>query len=73
MFSVFLLFQLTDVPFFASRLKLGKNGIEAFVKAELEELTEFEKNALEALKPELNNSIKKGIEFANKEAQAVAV
>lgn len=59
--------DLTDLPFFASRIKLGKNGIEAFVNSDLEGLTDYESSALEALKPELKASIEKGIAFANKQ------
>ena len=64
--------QLTELPFFASRVKLGKNGIEAFVKAELESLSDYEKAGLEGLKAELKGSIEKGIEFANKQPETAA-
>lgn len=58
--------ELTELPFFASRIKLGKKGIEAFVQSDLQGLTEFESKGLEALKPELKASIEKGIAFAQK-------
>eukprot|EP01018_Ginkgo_biloba_P012732 Gb_04596 [translate_table: standard] len=64
--------ELTELPFFASRVKLGKKGLEAVVAADLEGLTEYEQKALEALKPELKASIEKGIAFANKQAAASA-
>ena len=38
----------------------------------LEGLSEYEQRALEALKPELKNSIEKGIEFAKEKAAASA-
>ncbi|EOA24128.1 hypothetical protein CARUB_v10017362mg [Capsella rubella] len=63
---------LTDLPFFASRIKLGKNGLEAVIESDLQGLTEYEQKALEALKPELKASIEKGVAFANKQAAAAA-
>ncbi|XP_074269683.1 malate dehydrogenase, chloroplastic [Silene latifolia] len=59
--------ELTELPFFASRIKLGRNGVEAFVKSDVQGLTDYEAAALEALKPELKASIEKGIAFANKQ------
>ena len=38
------------------------------IESDLQGLTEYEHNALEALKPELKASIDKGIAFANKPA-----
>ncbi|CAD5177100.1 malate dehydrogenase, chloroplastic-like [Musa acuminata AAA Group] len=60
--------ELTELPFFASRVKLGKNGIEAFISADLQGLTDYEAKALEALKPELKTSIEKGVAFVHKQA-----
>ncbi|XP_057865310.2 malate dehydrogenase, chloroplastic isoform X2 [Cryptomeria japonica] len=51
--------ELTELPFFASRVKLGKQGIEGFVVSDAEGLTEYEQKALQALKPELKASIEK--------------
>ncbi|MBA0707647.1 hypothetical protein Golax_019676 [Gossypium laxum] len=59
--------DLTDLPFFASRVKLGRKGIEAMIPSDLQGLSEYEKKALEALKPELKASIEKGIAFAQKQ------
>jgi len=64
--------QLTELPFFASRVKLGRQGLEAVVSAELEAASEYEKKALEALKAELKGSIEKGIAFANKQPETAA-
>lgn len=55
--------DLTELPFFASRIKLGRNGLEAFIPSILQGLTEYEQKALEALKPELKSSIEKGVAF----------
>ncbi|KAL8141920.1 hypothetical protein V2J09_014952 [Rumex salicifolius] len=52
--------KLTDLPFFASRIKLGKEGVEAVISSDLEGLTEYETKALEGLMPELEASIEKG-------------
>ena len=45
-------------------MKLGKNGVESVLG--LGHLSDFEKEGLEKLKPELKASIEKGIQFANK-------
>ncbi|CAM6105680.1 unnamed protein product [Calypogeia fissa] len=63
--------ELTDLPFFASRVKLGKKGVEAFITDDLAGLTEYEQKALEALKPELKGSIEKGLGFVHKQPAAV--
>lgn len=62
--------NLTELPFFASRVKIGKEGVEALIPSDLQGLTEYEQKALEALKPELKSSIDKGIAFANKQSVA---
>ncbi|CAA7028437.1 unnamed protein product [Microthlaspi erraticum] len=54
---------ITDLPFFASKVRLGKNGVEEVL--DLGPLSDFEKEGLEALKAELKSSIDKGIKFAN--------
>ncbi|KAL0335625.1 UNVERIFIED_CONTAM: Malate dehydrogenase, chloroplastic [Sesamum radiatum] len=59
--------DLTELPFFASRIKLGRNGVEAVISSELQGLTEYEQKALEALKPELKASIEKGVAFVQKQ------
>jgi malate dehydrogenase len=62
--------DLTDLPFFASRVKLGRKGVETIISSDLQGLTEYEQKALEALKPELKASIEKGIAFAQREPVA---
>ncbi|XP_028122180.1 malate dehydrogenase, chloroplastic-like [Camellia sinensis] len=62
--------DLTELPFFASRVKLGKKGVEAVISSDFQGLTEYEQKALEALKPELKSSIEKGIGFAQKQMVA---
>ncbi|KAI6683107.1 hypothetical protein NL676_029020 [Syzygium grande] len=62
--------DLTELPFFASRVKLGRKGIEALIPSDLQGLTEYEQKALDGLKPELKASIEKGIAFAQKQAVA---
>ncbi|XP_031284173.1 malate dehydrogenase, mitochondrial [Pistacia vera] len=54
---------VTELPFFASKVRLGKNGVEEVLG--LGPLSDFEKEGLEKLKPELKSSIEKGIKFAN--------
>ncbi|KAL1202440.1 Malate dehydrogenase 2 [Cardamine amara subsp. amara] len=54
---------ITDLPFFASKVRLGKNGVEEVL--DLGTLSDFEKEGLEAFKAELKSSIEKGVKFAN--------
>ncbi|PWA80978.1 hypothetical protein CTI12_AA190910 [Artemisia annua] len=60
--------EVTELPFFASRVKLGKKGVEAVISSDLEGLTEYEAKGLEVLKVELKGSIEKGVAFAQKQA-----
>ncbi|KAI3872785.1 hypothetical protein MKX03_018988 [Papaver bracteatum] len=55
--------NITDIPFFASKVRLGKNGVEEILG--LGPMSDFEKEGLEKLKPELLSSIEKGVKFAN--------
>ncbi|KAK1389272.1 malate dehydrogenase [Heracleum sosnowskyi] len=55
--------NITELPFFASKVRLGKNGVEEVLG--LGALSVYEKQGLEALLPELKSSIEKGIKFAN--------
>lgn len=45
------------------QVKLGKNGVEEVL--DLGPLSDYEKQGLESLMPELKSSIEKGIKFAN--------
>ncbi|CAA7397429.1 unnamed protein product [Spirodela intermedia] len=54
--------SVTELPFFASKVRLGKNGVEEVLG--LGPLSGYEKEGLENLKPELRASIEKGIKFA---------
>ncbi|XP_051133062.1 malate dehydrogenase, chloroplastic-like isoform X2 [Andrographis paniculata] len=60
--------DVTELPFFASRVRLGRGGVAAVMSSELERLTEFEEKGLEALKPELKASIEKGVAFGQKQS-----
>ncbi|KAJ6850955.1 malate dehydrogenase, mitochondrial [Iris pallida] len=53
---------VTELPFFASKVRLGKNGVEEVLG--LGPLSDYEKQGLESLLPELKSSIEKGIKFA---------
>lgn len=55
--------SVTELPFFASKVRLGKNGVEEVLG--LGSLSDYEKEGLENLKAELKSSIEKGIKFAN--------
>ncbi len=55
--------QLTDLPYFASKVVLGPEGVQDIPP--LPALSPAEQKALEGLKAELQQSIAKGIAFAN--------
>ncbi|CAB4276208.1 unnamed protein product [Prunus armeniaca] len=54
--------SVTELPFFASKVRLGKNGVEEVLG--LGPLSDYEKQGLQSLIPELKASIEKGIKFA---------
>ena len=56
--------SLTDLPYFASKVLLGRNGTEGVLP--LGPLSPFERAAMAKMLPELKASIEKGIAFANK-------
>lgn len=65
--------QVTELTFFASRVKLGKEGVEEVIGSELKGLTDYEARALEALKPQLKASIEKGVAYAQQQPMATAL
>lgn len=56
--------QVTELPFFASRVHLGRNGVEEIYS--LGPLNEYERVGLEKAKKELAGSIDKGVSFVKK-------
>jgi malate dehydrogenase len=55
--------DITELPFFSSKVKLGSEGVEEIYG--LGDLNDYEKTALKAMIPELGSSIEKGVKFAN--------
>eukprot|EP01137_Pigoraptor_chileana_P019413 Opistho-2@80423 len=53
-----------EVPYFASPLRLGPNGVEEFIP--LGTLTPYEDSKVKAMIPELKANIEKGLAFAKK-------
>ena len=56
--------SVTDLPFFATKVKLGPGGAEEVLP--VGDITDYERGWLEKLIPELKASIDKGIKFAGK-------
>ncbi|CAN6348647.1 unnamed protein product [Urochloa humidicola] len=56
--------QVTELPFFASKVRLGRSGVEEILP--LGPLNEFERAGLEKAKKELAESIQKGVSFIKK-------
>lgn len=56
--------QVTELPFFATRVRLGRNGVEEIYP--LGPLNEYERAGLEKAQKELAGSIEKGVSFARK-------
>mmetsp|Transcript_12222 Transcript_12222/g.14603 ORF Transcript_12222/g.14603 Transcript_12222/m.14603 type:complete len:399 (-) Transcript_12222:384-1580(-) len=61
--------EVTDLPYFSTKCKLGVNGVEETLP--IGDITDYEKTWLDKLKDELKGSIAKGIDFANKESEKV--
>ncbi|CAN6219617.1 unnamed protein product [Urochloa humidicola] len=59
-----------ELPFFACRVKLGREGVEEVVASELRGVSEYEARALEALKPLLKASIDKGVAYVQQQQEA---
>jgi len=53
---------VTEMPYFSSKVKLGRNGVEEVYG--LGELNAYEQAGLKAMMGELKDSISKGEEFA---------
>mmetsp|Transcript_7164 Transcript_7164/g.24627 ORF Transcript_7164/g.24627 Transcript_7164/m.24627 type:complete len:342 (-) Transcript_7164:60-1085(-) len=53
--------SVTDVPFFSSKVKLGPEGVSEIYG--LGDLTDYEKDSLDKMMPELQASIDKGVDF----------
>ncbi|KAK9285156.1 hypothetical protein L1049_024342 [Liquidambar formosana] len=60
----FVASQVTELPFFASKVRLGRNGAEEIFP--LGPLNEYERVGLEKAKKELAGSIQKGVAFIRK-------
>lgn len=60
----FVASQVTELPFFASKVRLGRQGAEEIFQ--LGPLNEYERIGLEKAKKELAGSIQKGISFSKK-------
>uniref|UniRef100_A0A6N2LL66 Malate dehydrogenase n=2 Tax=Salix viminalis TaxID=40686 RepID=A0A6N2LL66_SALVM len=56
--------EVTELPFFASKVRLGRNGVEEIYP--LGPLNEYERAGLEKAKKELAGSIQKGVSFVRK-------
>jgi malate dehydrogenase len=54
----------TRLPFFASPLRLGRDGVEAILP--LGQLNAYEEQGMQALEKELAGSIQKGVDFVSK-------
>jgi len=59
--------SLTDLPFFASRVLLGREGAEAALP--LGPLSPFERAGMAKMLPELRGSIQKGVDFVASKAK----
>ncbi|GAB4847163.1 hypothetical protein Ancab_026174 [Ancistrocladus abbreviatus] len=60
----FVASQVTELPFFATKVRLGRNGVEEIYA--LGPLSEYERVGLEKAKKELAANIQKGISFIRK-------
>ncbi|XP_065874490.1 malate dehydrogenase, glyoxysomal [Euphorbia lathyris] len=56
--------QVTELPFFASKVRLGRTGVDEILP--IGPLNEYERVGLEKAKKELSDSIQKGVSFIRK-------
>jgi malate dehydrogenase len=56
--------EVTEFPFFATKVRLGRNGVEEIFP--LGPLNSYEREGLEKMKAELHGSIEKGVNFVHK-------
>jgi len=56
--------EVTEFPFFATKVRLGRNGAEEIFP--LGPLNSYEREGLEKMKAELHGSIEKGVNFVHK-------
>ena len=59
---------LTSLPFFASQVRLGARGVEEFLP--MGPMNALEQRNYDQMLGELADSIKKGLEFLHKRAEA---
>jgi malate dehydrogenase len=62
----FVASALTSLPFFASRVRLGRGGAEEVLP--LGPMNDMEQRNYDTMLPELAGSIRKGVEFVQKRA-----
>ena len=55
--------DVTELPFFASKVRLGPEGVEEVLP--VGELTEVEQKGYQEMLPQLKGNIDKGVAFAN--------
>ena len=60
----YVISNVTDIPYFASPLRLGVHGIDEFLP--LPRLSPLERENFEAMSSELNASIQKGVDFVHR-------
>mmetsp|Transcript_14354 Transcript_14354/g.38916 ORF Transcript_14354/g.38916 Transcript_14354/m.38916 type:complete len:233 (+) Transcript_14354:2-700(+) len=60
--------NVTEAPYFASKVKLSTEGVEKVFG--LENMTDYEKEGLKTMMPELMKSINAGIDFAKESSKA---
>lgn len=62
-----------ELPFLACRVRLGREGVEEVVAAELKGLSDYEARALEELKPRLRASIDRGVAYVQQQPAEAAL
>ncbi|KAK3127788.1 hypothetical protein QOZ80_7AG0578450 [Eleusine coracana subsp. coracana] len=62
-----------ELPFFACRVRLGKEGVEEVVGSELRGVSDYEARALEELKPLLKASIDRGVAYVQQQPTEAAL
>ncbi|KAK3125783.1 hypothetical protein QOZ80_7BG0609710 [Eleusine coracana subsp. coracana] len=62
-----------ELPFFACRVRLGREGVEEVVGSELRGISDYEARAMEELKPLLKASIDRGVAYVQQQPTEAAL
>ncbi|KAL9294921.1 putative malate dehydrogenase [Arabidopsis thaliana] len=69
----FVASSVTELPYFATRTKIGKKRIEEVIDSDLQGLAKYEERAIKAIKPRVKVTIEKDITLLQRTFVAISV